>query len=83
MSKNPPLSTPVANRKNDEVEENKSKSQMSQVHRGNVLLVFWMCTWVDDSVHVQVQIVKFNLVGVWFGGINRNTDSITLFTLLR
>lgn len=45
------------------------------------LLVFWMCTWMDDAVHVQVQIIKFHLIGVWSGCVHRNPDPITFFSL--
>lgn len=46
-----------------------------------LLLVFRMCTWVNDAVHVQVQVVELDLVGVRFGSVDRNTDSITFFPL--
>lgn len=45
------------------------------------LLVFWMCTWMDDAIHVQVEIIKFHLIGVWSGCVHRNPDPITFFSL--
>ena len=29
------------------------------------LLVFWMAAWMDDTIHVKVQVVKFIVIGVW------------------
>lgn len=45
------------------------------------LLVFRVSAGVDDAVHVQVQVVKFHLVGVWFGGVHGNLDPVTFFAL--
>lgn len=58
------------------------RSFMSRLNWERFLLVFWMRAGVNDPIHVQVQIVKFHLIGVWLRCINRNTNSITLLPLL-
>lgn len=45
------------------------------------LLVFRVSAGVDDAVHVQVQVVEFHLVGVWFGCVHGNPDPVTFFAL--
>lgn len=45
------------------------------------LLVFWMCTRVNDTIHIQVQIIKLHLIRVWFACINRSLDAIAFFGL--
>lgn len=58
------------------------RSFMSRLNWERFLLVFWMRAGVNDPIHVQVQIVKFHLIGIWLRCINRNTNSITLLPLL-
>ena len=40
-----------------------------------------MRTRMDDTVHVQIQVVKFNLIRVWLSSINRLRYSITFLRL--
>ena len=40
--------------------------------------VFWMHAWVDNAIHVKVEIVKLNLVWIWLRKVNRNLDAIVL-----
>lgn len=58
------------------------RSFISRLNWERFLLVFWMRAGVNDPIHVQVQIVKFHLIGVWLCCINRNTNSIALLPLL-
>ena len=30
-----------------------------------ILLVFWMATWMDDTIHIKVQIVKLVIIWIW------------------
>ena len=34
------------------------------------LLVFWMTARMDDTVHIQVQVIKFCVIGIWSTGID-------------
>jgi hypothetical protein len=38
---------------------------ISLVIRFRGWFVFWMCTWMDDIVHIKIQVIKFDLV--WVG----------------
>lgn len=44
-------------------------------------LVFRMCARVDNSIHIQIQVVKLHLIRVGFSRIDRYPDSIALFRL--
>ena len=46
------------------------------------LLVFWMAAWMDDSIHVQVQVIKLYVIRIWFTGVHRELHTIN-FTCLR
>ena len=36
---------------------------------------------MDDAVHVQIEIVKLNIVGIWLGRVNRRLDAIYYLSL--
>ena len=38
--------------------------------------IFGVETRVNDPVHVEIEIVKFQFVRVWLAGIDRNFDAI-------
>lgn len=45
------------------------------------VLVFRMSTGMDDSIHIQIEIIKLHIIWIWFTGINRNLDAIAFFWL--
>lgn len=45
------------------------------------VLVFRMSTGMNDSIHVQIQIIKLHIIWIRFTGINRNLYTIAFFRL--
>ena len=45
------------------------------------LLVLRMCARVDNSIHVQVQVVKLHFIRIGFAGVNGYTNSIAFLRL--
>jgi hypothetical protein len=40
-----------------------------------------MGTRMDNSIHIQVQVVEFHLIGIGFCGVNGLSDAIALLSL--
>ena len=38
--------------------------------------IFGVKTWMNDSIHVEVEIIEFEAVRVWFTGVHRNRDAV-------
>lgn len=47
------------------------------------ILVFRMSTGMDDSIHIQIQIIKLHIIWIRFTGINWNLYTIAFFWLWR
>ena len=45
------------------------------------LLIFRMCTGVDNTIHVQVKVVKLNIIRIRLAAVNRNLYTINFFRL--
>ena len=45
------------------------------------LLVFWMSARMDDTIHIQIQIVKLHIIWIGFADVYWNLDSINLLRL--
>ena len=53
------------------------------MHVNDYSLVFWMTAWMDDTVHIQVQIVKFYIIWIWLAGVHRDVDIVNFLWLQR
>ena len=40
------------------------------------LLIFWMCTWMDYTIHIQIQVIKLDIIWIRLGDIYRYRDPI-------
>lgn len=49
--------------------------------KNGYVLVFRMSTGMDDSIHIQIQIIKLHIIWIRFTGINRNLYTIAFFWL--
>lgn len=47
------------------------------------ILVIWMCATMDDSIHIQVEIVKFYFVRIAFWSIRENVIAIGKLSWLK
>lgn len=45
------------------------------------VLVFRMSTGMDDSIHIQIQIIKLHIIWIRFTGIDRDLYTTAFFWL--